>query len=221
LYLSNIFFDRNDNFWFHDENRNMIGVLKNSDLDSLRGKFKTECFEQDTAGNFWILDNNTMKCFSGEDNIDKLVDGDYITFIKVIDNINFIDSIIPPDGDTIGHFYIDKQNVFYVTFQSKLGILKNSNWQYLTAENSQLPDGNISRLFVDSSGNIWASMWIPDKRLRIYKYNATIWEDVTMQMSNSGLHGNSIAYFAKDSKNEMWMVKKYITQIQSIRLFPS
>ncbi len=205
LLLLNIFFDTDDNVWFNDSD-NMVRVLKNSDLDSLKGMIRTSCFRQDTAGNFWILNNNKMKCFSGEDIIDKLVDGNYIDFIDATDSISFIDSILPPEGDTIGHFYIDKQNVFYLTFQSKLGILKNGNWQYLTAENSQLPDGSISKLFVDSTGNLWATMWIPDKRFRIYKYNSAIWEDVTRQMSNSGLHGNYIAYFAKDSKNEMWMV---------------
>ncbi|MFC2086337.1 two-component regulator propeller domain-containing protein [Bacteroidota bacterium] len=202
LDLKNIFFDSDYNVWFNDW-YGIIRIMKNGNIDSLKGMISTPCFGQDTVGNFWILDNNKMKCFSGEDNIDKFVDGDYI---NVIDNITFNDLIVPQYGDTINSFYIDKQNVFYLTFQSKIGIIINGYWQYLTNENSQLPDGSVYNLFVDSAENLWANMWIPDKRFRIHRYSSSIWEDVTQEYSNSGLQNNWIVHSAKDSKSEMWMV---------------
>ncbi len=87
-----------------------------------------------------------------------------------------------------------------------MGILKNGDWQYLTIENSQLPDGIFNNLFADNSSNLWANIYIPNERFRIYKYNSSFWMDVTQQMSNSGLHDNTIYYFAKDDSNEKWMV---------------
>ncbi|MFC2086355.1 two-component regulator propeller domain-containing protein [Bacteroidota bacterium] len=204
LQLNKIFFDTDNNVWFKDVD-NIVWVLKSSNLDSLKGIIRTPCFKQDTAGNFWILNDNKLKCFSGEYNIDKLMDANYINWNDLTDSIIFIDTIVPQYGDTIRKFYIDRQNIFYVDLQSKLGILRNGNWQYLTPDNSQLP-GSIHNLFVDSTGNLWATMWIPDKRFRIYKYSTTIWEDVTRELSNSDLYSNYISNFAKDSKNEMWIV---------------
>ena len=202
LSLIKILFDSNNNVWFLDE-PGIIRVLKEGNFDSLKGIISTPWFEQDIAGDFWIVLNNKLKCFSGVDNIDNLVDGDTVV---VNNKLSSKDSIVPQIGDTIRHFYIDKNNNFYVTFQSKMGILKNGVWQYLTFENSQLPDGNFQNLFADNTGNLWANIYIPNERFRIYKYNSFVWLDVTQQMSNSGLHDNTISCFAKDDSDEKWMV---------------
>ncbi len=202
LSLKKILFDNNHNVWFLDE-PGRIRVLKEGNFDLLKGVVSTPWFEQDISGDFWIVLNNKLKCFSGVDNIDNLVDGDTVV---VNNKLSSKDSIVPQIGDTIRHFYIDKNNNFYVTFQSKMGILKNGVWQYLTFENSQLPDGNFQNLFADNTGNLWANIYIPNERFRIYKYNSFVWLDVTQQMSNSGLHDNTISCFAKDDSDEKWMV---------------
>ena len=202
LSLKKILFDSNNNVWFLDE-PGIIRVLKEGNFDSLKGVVSTPWFEQDIAGDFWIVYNNTLKCFSGVDNVNNLVDGGTVI---VNDKLLFKDSIMPQFGDTIRYFHIDNENNFYISFQSKMGIFKNGNWQYLTFENSQLPDGSFNNLFADKSGNLWANIYIPNERFRIYKYNSSVWLDVTQQMSNSGLHDNYITHFAKDDSNEKWMV---------------
>jgi ligand-binding sensor domain-containing protein len=202
LSLKKIAFDNNDNVWFLEEN-GRIRILENGNFNSLKGVVLSPYLEQDSFGDFWILENNKLKCFSGIDNISNLNDGD--TSI-VNDNIVFKDSITPQIGDTIRFFHIDKNDCFYVAFQSKLGIRKNGKWQYLTHENSQLPLGNFHNLFIDSKENFWASVCMPEIRFRIYSYNISGWNDITQKLSNSGLHNNYVKNLGIDDADDKWIV---------------
>lgn len=202
LSLKRIAFDIDENVWFLEEN-GRIRVFENGNFNSLKGVVLSPYLEQDINGDFWILENNMLKCFSGSDNLCNLNDGD--TSI-VNDHIVFKYSITPQIGDTIRFFYINKNNDFYVSFQSKLGIRKNGNWEYLTNENSQLPLGSFYNLFVDSEENLWANVYMPEIKFRIYSYDLLVWNDITQKLSNSGLHNDYVKNLGIDDSDDKWIV---------------